>query len=468
MRPFWLGFLMTTTVYAAAGIHPEQLRCEYRANPQGIDVVEPRLSWVLLPAKPTTRGLYQTAYRVLVSSSEQALGSGNGDLWDSGKVQSDQSIHVVYRGHPLTSGRAAYWKIQVWDQDGQASEWSQPAQWSMGLLRPEDWHGQWIGRDETGVVKDPGSPYRTLEGARWIWDAPNAGAGGVAAGGRAGAPAGDRFFRETLTVPADRRITRAICIVGADNEAQVFFNGELIAANSGTGLPVVKDVVPLIHAGENTIAVRATHSRADTGAGLIGAVLVEFASGEPLLVQTSGHWHTTAKPEPGWENPGFLDVAWPAAKELGAYGMAPWGAAGFAAEHRLPARLLRKEFAVAGKIRRATVSYCGLGLSELYLNGAKVGDHVLSPGLTDYDKHLLYETFDVTGYLTTGANAIGLMLGNGRYYAPRGEDRTRNFGYPKAILQLDIEKEDGSRSSVVTDETWKLSTAGPIRANPQC
>ena len=465
MRRFCLGCLMTTTLYAAASVHPQQLRCEYRANPQGIDVLDPRLSWILDPADPQARGLRQTAYWVLVSSSEQALRAGTGDLWDSGKVQSNQSIHVVYRGRPLTSGRAAFWKVQVWDQDGQASEWSQPAQWSMGLLSPEDWHGKWIGRDETGVVKDPGSPYRALEGARWIWDTPQGSAGGLAAGGQAARPAGDRFFREIFTLPADRRVTRAICIVGADNQAQVFFNGELVAANSNSNLPAVKDVTPFIHVGENTIAVRAVHSRPGTLAGLIGAVQVEFASGEPLLVQTNGHWHATAKPEAGWENASFLDTAWPGAKELGDYGMAPWGAAGFVAEHRLPVRLLRKEFAVTGKIRRATVSYCGLGLSELYLNGAKVGDHVLSPGLTDYDKHLLYETFDVTRYLATGPNAIGLMLGNGRYYAPRGQAGTRNFGYPKAIVQLDIEKEDGSRSSVVSDDTWKLSTAGPIRAN---
>ncbi|HTS28941.1 MAG TPA: family 78 glycoside hydrolase catalytic domain [Bryobacteraceae bacterium] len=456
MRRSWLLCLMSATLYAASGVQPQQLRCEYRTNPQGIDVVEPRLSWSLVPRDPKARGLYQTAYRILVSSSEQALANGNGDLWDSGKVPSDQSIQVIYRGHPLTSRRSAWWKVRVWDQDGEASEWSQPAQWSMGLLSPEDWHGQWIGLDEAGVVRDPGSPYQALEGARWIWSTPNA---------QTGAPAGDRYFRESFTVAADRKIARALCIVGADNQAQVFVNGELVAANSNTTLPAVKDIAALIHPGDNSIAVRAAHGRDNTRAGLIGAVRVEFADGEPLLVQTGAHWHSTAKPEAGWEKPGYLDAAWPNAKELGEYGMTPWGDAGFAAEHRLPVRMLRREFAVAGGIRRATVSYCGLGLSELYLNGVKVGDHVLSPGLTDYDKHLLYETFDVTRFLASGRNAIGLMLGNGRFYAPRGQAGTRNFGYPKAIVQLDIEKEDGSRESIVSDESWKLSTAGPIRAN---
>jgi alpha-L-rhamnosidase len=160
-------------------------------------------------------------------------------------------------------------------------------------------------------------------------------------------------------------------------------------------------------------------------------------------------------------------VAWQPAKDLGPFGMAPWAGIGFQAEHRLPARLLRKEFAVEKKVRRASVYYSGLGLSELYLNGAKVGDHVLSPGLTDYDKHVLYVTFDVTKQLAQGKNALGLMLGNGRYYAPRSDVpvRTRDFGYPKAIVQLNVEYEDGSRSSVVSDESWKFTADGPIRAN---
>src|SRR4029077_562011 len=100
----------------------------------------------------------------------------------------------------------------------------------------------------------------------------------------------------------------------------------------------------------------------------------------------------------------------------------------------------------------------------LYVNGAKVGDHVLSPGLTDYDKHTLYVTYDITT-LNTGRNAIGVLLGNGRYYAPRAQAGTRTFGFPKTMVQLNVEFEDGTRHSIVSDESWKLTTNGPIRAN---
>ncbi|MGO9262250.1 MAG: family 78 glycoside hydrolase catalytic domain [Bryobacteraceae bacterium] len=456
MKQALLILSAAVTLWGASSVRPERLRCEYRVNPAGIDAAEPRLSWVLAPANPKARGLRQTAYRVLVASTGQALRGNTGDLWDSGKVESDQSIQVVYRGKPLTSGVAAFWEVQVWDQDGHASDWSAAAGWSMGLLRAEDWEGQWIGRDEQGLVRDPASPYRDLEQARWVWDIPQA---------QTSAPVGERYFRETFTVPDGLKVKRAICIAGADDQAQVFFNGREIAAASNASLPFPADVTHLVRPGDNVVAVRASHTRPDRPAGLIAAVRVEFESGDPLVVLSGSHWKATAKPESGWEMPDFLDVAWPAAKELGSYGMAPWGPAAFTAEHRLPARMLRKEFTVEKKLRRAVIYYSGLGLSELYLNGNKVGDHVLSPGLTDYDKHILYETFDVTGQVAQGRNAIGLILGNGRFYAPRGDGSARNFGYPKALVQLNLEFEDGSHASVVSDTTWKLTTQGPIRAN---
>jgi alpha-L-rhamnosidase len=459
MRTALLCLFAVAAGHAAGSLQPRQLRCEYRTDPQGVDVADPRLSWLLASASPNARGLRQSAYRILVASSERNLRANTGDLWDTGKVASDESVHVAYHGAPLASGAIAFWKVQVWDQDGAASDWSAPAQWTMGLLDPMQWQGKWIGRDEKGVVKDAGSPYAALEGARWIWDADKA---------DAGAPAGDRFFRAAFTLPPGRAVASATLIAGADNQADVYCNGVLVASASNARLPAISDVAAMAHSGENLIAVRAAHRNAGRPAGLIATLLIRFESGEPLVVQTGNQWRVTSKVEDGWEKAGYLDASWAAAKELGAYGMAPWSGAGFTAEHRLPGRLLRREFTLSKKVARAAVYYSGLGSSELYLNGEKVGDHVLSPGLTDYDKHVLYETFDVTKQLTTGRNAIGLMLGNGRYYAPRGAAipiNTRSFGFPKAIVQLNILFEDGTRTTVESDENWKLTVDGPVRAN---
>ncbi len=455
MRTGLLCLLLTASLWAAAGLEPRQLRCEYRDNPEGIDTLAPRLSWIPAAADAAARGLSQKAYRVLVASTEAALAANRGDLWDSGRVESAQSALVVYAGKALTTGAAAFWKVQIWDQANSASEWSAAARWSMGLLHAEDWKGQWIGLDESGVYRE-GSPYAVFTGARWIWEAPNA---------QTSASAGDRFFRYAFTVPEGRAIASAAAIFGAADHADVYLNGAPVAVSSGAASPQVQYVTHLVHAGRNVLAVKVEHAKDDTPAGLMGALRIDFTSGESLIIRTSGDWRVSAQGGDGWERAGFADAAWKTASDLGAFGIEPWKDTVFTTEHRLPARMLRKEFSVERRVRRAVVYYSGLGLSELWLNGSKIGDHVLSPGLTDYDRHVLYETFDVTRALAPGRNAIGLWLGNGRYHAPRAQESTRTYGDPKAILQLNIEYEDGSTASVVTDGSWRLTTNGPIPAN---
>ena len=461
MRITLLFFCLVSSLLAAASIRPDQLRTEYRANPQGIDVVEPRLSWILTARNPETRGLRQTAYRITVSSSAAGALRGAADLWDTGKVVSAQSIQVTYGGKPLTSGANAFWRVKIWDNKGEASDWSTPAHWSMGLLRPEDWSGKWIGKDESGLYKDPNSPYLALSQAHWI-----AGSGPAPTTGKT-----DLFFRGAVDVPSGRRLEHAYVVAGGDAEADVFVNGTMVTSRSPAIIPMIVSVAYLLHEGPNVIGIHLTHTGTESTAECIGAVRLEFATGEPIIFATGKSWLVSASAPDGWENPAFAASSWNAATELDAYGAGPWGEVGFKEARPLPARMIRKEFGVtkggAKKVTRATVYYSGLGLSELYLNGARVGDSVLSPGLTDYDKRVFYITEDVTGRVTPGQNAMGLILGNGRYFAPRLQIPIgmRTFGYPKAIVQLEIEYQDGTRDRIVSDGSWKLSTNGPIRAN---
>jgi alpha-L-rhamnosidase len=143
-----LGFAdLPAAAVAKSPLSPMDLRCEYLKRPLGIDVSQPELSWRLESATSSSRGQSQTAYQVLIATSETALRHDQGDLWDSGKVLSDQSLHIAYAGRPLVSQQVCWWKVRVWDQAGQPSPWSQPARWSMGLLKPEDWKAKWIGWD---------------------------------------------------------------------------------------------------------------------------------------------------------------------------------------------------------------------------------------------------------------------------------------------------------------------------------
>ena len=135
---------------------------------------------------------------------------------------------------------------------------------------------------------------------------------------------------------------------------------------------------------------------------------------------------------------------------------------------RLSARYLRKEFQTAATVKRATVYISGLGLYELYINGERIGDQVLAPNPTDYRKSFFYNTYDVTSQIKTGSNAIAAVLGNGRFFTMRQNykpQKYNTFGYPKLLLQLEIEYTDGTKKKIVSDETWKLNPDGPIRTN---
>jgi alpha-L-rhamnosidase len=121
------------------------LICEYQTNPLGIDISNPRLSWILEQNNQKDRGQKQTAYHILVASSQEKLAKDEGDLWDTGKIASDQSRQVEYNGKPLPSRTKCFWKVMTWDKNRLPSPWSEPAYWSMGLLEKGNWSAQWIG-----------------------------------------------------------------------------------------------------------------------------------------------------------------------------------------------------------------------------------------------------------------------------------------------------------------------------------
>jgi alpha-L-rhamnosidase len=120
------------------------LRCEYQVAPLGVERQHPLLQWKLADSR---RGAVQTAWQVLVSGSLENLERDEGDLWDSGKNLSDQSVTIRYAGKPLESGATCFWKVRIWDRNDEVSAWSEPAFWEMGLLNPSDWQAQWVARD---------------------------------------------------------------------------------------------------------------------------------------------------------------------------------------------------------------------------------------------------------------------------------------------------------------------------------
>ena len=249
----FLPSLATTSEEIIGPYPPDNLRCEYLENPIGIDVKKPRFSWML---KHSERGHTQTAFQLIVSSDPMAE---EADIWNSNKVASDRSLHVVHDGKPLASDRTYFWKVRYWDDQDVPSPYSQVARFDTGLFDPEDWEGEWIG-------------------------------------------------------------------------------------------------------GKNQ---------------------------------------------------------------------------------------LRKEFSVNARVKRGRIHVCGLGYYELQLNGQKVGNNVLDPGYTTYEKRILYSSYDITPFIHNGVNALGAMLG-------KGWSTVRLLK-----LQLNIELEDGNKMTIFSDPSWK-QTDGPI------
>jgi alpha-L-rhamnosidase len=132
-------------------LQPTCLRSEYLVDPIGLEVAAPRLSWI---DEATRNGERQTAYRILVASDPKLLSRNEGDLWDTGRVESSESAQIVYEGKPLASGQRVWWSVSVWDAEGKQTTSSKPAYWEAGLLSQADWHAKWIGVP----VADPNEP----------------------------------------------------------------------------------------------------------------------------------------------------------------------------------------------------------------------------------------------------------------------------------------------------------------------
>jgi alpha-L-rhamnosidase len=246
------------------------LRVEYRANPLGVEAVRPRLGWIVAS---DDRGAAQAGYRALVASSEAGLSKDVGDLWDSGRVTSDQSVGVEYGGKALGSRTRCFWKVRVWDSKGEPSAWSAVGRWEMGLLAAEDWRAAWIAAD-------------------------------------------------------------------------------------------------------------------------------------------------------------------------------------------VPGPLFRRSFTIARPFVAARAYVCGVGCHELYVNGRKVGDHVLDPAQTDYEQRAFYVVHDVTELLRQGGNAAGVMLGNGWF----NQDQVwggMSYGWPRVICQIEVTYADDRTDTFSTDGSWKCA-AGPV------
>lgn len=457
-----LVILLAAPAAIHAGLRPVHLRCEYAVDPAGIDVPQPRLSWVLEATHVNERGQKQTAYRVIVAGSRQKLDSGDGDLWDSGRVASDATVGVVYAGRPLASRARTHWKVQAWDGAGRSVGWSAPAQWSMGLLKKSDWGAKWIGDNkdlvnaeieakarltihsgyrtapakspdvEKWVAIDLGRPQRfdrvrlfPAQPYNWHTDGPS------------------------LYFPVRFKIEAA-------NQAD-FSDAKTVVDRTGAEQPQPRAGEAPVYAFEAVSArhVRLTITRLVQENEMISdAALAEMEvlDGERNVAQGAAVTALDSLEEPGWSKAFLVD---------GRTRSTP------GEEVLEPAALLRKSFQLGAAVRSATAYVTARGLYELRINGSRVGERLLAPEWTSYHKRVQYQAYDVTPLLRPGANAIGATLGAG-WYTGRVGLMPRRYLYgtrPQLLLRLEAVLADGRTVAVVSDESWRLSTDGPVRSS---
>jgi len=152
----FLTFVNGLAISAYAKNEVKQLICEYKTNPLGIDVLNPRLSWQLFS---TEKEVMQTAYEVRVAESAAKLNS-NKLIWSTGKVNSSQSVSVVYNGPALVSMQQLFWQVRIWDNKNKATAWSAPASWEMGIMDQDLWKASWITfKSEKEIKGSKPSPY---------------------------------------------------------------------------------------------------------------------------------------------------------------------------------------------------------------------------------------------------------------------------------------------------------------------
>ncbi|MBI1388229.1 MAG: Bacterial alpha-L-rhamnosidase [bacterium] len=302
------------------------LRCEYLDNPLGIDSTAPRLSWKL---RSNDRGQRQSAYQILAASTKENLMRDRGDLWDSGRVDSAETVNIVYQGAPLHSRQQVFWKVRSWNQDGQPSVWSETASWSMGLLEPGDWQADWIS------IKDD-SPFTANRESLTLPPA--------------------RYFRREFN--ARPRVTRATLYATALGVYEARLNGKPVSDQRFTpGWSDYRervyyntfDVTRMIEPGENALgAVLADGWYSGyLGYGFLNGMgpnhsgrcfygktpalrmqlEIEYDNGQRETIVTNPEWKTGQSPfveadtlmgetydarleQPGWDHAGFDDSSW--------------------------------------------------------------------------------------------------------------------------------------------------------------
>ena len=379
---------------------PFGLTVDYRTNPVGVDSPRPRFGW-----KCPAGCKRQTAYEI------------EADGWRSGKIAGDANTGVEWNGDELPRSTKIGWRVRVWDESDRVSPWSDRATFVTGLGAGAKWQAKWIGPAAST------QPDEDMSAAKWISGQRDA--------------KGVMTLRKSFALKPLKDGAFVEMVHAAYPQHEILINGKSCNLYSGHvhkwNYLRFRDITPWLKTGENTIEVKVLSGGAADAAFLAKLL---FPDGSRLV--TDATWQGVTKAQ------AFAEPAY--AKDLN-----------LRAETLSPA--FEKTFSVEKPLKSAILHITGVGFYEASLNGRKIGEKVLDPAPTAYDKRVLYSTYDIGKDLSVGENTLKVLVGHG-WFDVRSI-ATWDFAtapwrdMPQMIAQLELEYLDGSKARVVSDGSWR-------------
>ena len=423
-----------------AAATPIQLRTEHQTNPLAIDAVTPHFAW---QSDAKTPNWTQSAYQILIATSEKNLTSAKPDVWDSGRIASSDSIDISYAGPALQPQTRYFWLVRVWDNKGKDS-FSSPTWFETGLLSSSNWTAKWIRR------ADPAAD-RELAAVHWLW-LPGTDAQKVVSGTTA-------EFRYVLNLNATPMRASLHIVSPGDYIATV--NGVVTGKHKSWGAFDWEEIGPLLKSGDNEILVKVVAQAKvhvpTVSTAFAASLRITAQDGAERRIPSDAAWQARSNNTAEWRPAQVVGpITTPLSIGTDRHTEIP-GPNRIASE----ASLLRKDFTLAPSIKSARLTITALGAYQAFLNGKPVAaKNLLDPGWTDFNKRVLYQTYDVTSFLSSGDNTIAAILGAGWHGSPMTWAGTRAYPEPDALCaQLDITLSNGTHKTIATDETWQTAPA---------
>ena len=443
------------------------LKCEY-LNEAVITRPDPRFSWEIVSS---INGQYQTGWQLIVSDTEEKIKEGRGNIWNSGKVRSNETINIKWKNSKLKSFSRYYWKVRVWDMNGIESEWSETAVFFTGALIKTDWKAFWIGDKPEKPLEYP-LPYKHIgylssytdksRDEKWV----SIDLGKITS------------FNKLILYPAYNNILDIVdyyfplaYIIESSSDKETW---DLIVENEAkpTGKPSEIEISPVqaryIRMAATCLQQYKTRiydyeDLGDTSKRYAFALAeLQVLSNNKIISEKCIVGYKDALIKVDREDGYDPDMLTDGIKDTPSY-----------PERRtIPTSpLLRKTLVLKNKPVRALAYASALGIYEIFFNGKQKDTRVLAPEWTDYNKRVQYQVFDVTDLLVTGENVIGAQLADGWYAGMLGPVRWSEY-FPKRgaygldrrlFFQMELTYSDGEKETILSDTSWKIFTDGPVR-----